>query len=160
MSKGGDGSLCSMGLKRRTVPPFFCLLSAVCCLLVTGCIRRNLTIRSEPPGATVLLNDKQVGTTPYSEGFEWYGWYRVTLLKEDYEQLDDRVLIEAPIYFWIPLDLVMELLPIPIRDEKTLAYQLRPKQELPIPVPPLVDEPASTEATPTTPETPADDQAR
>ena len=101
-----------------------------------GCIRRNLTIRSEPPGATLLVNDKNLGTTPYAYDFMWYGWYRITLTKEGYERLDDHVLLKAPIYCWIPFDLVMELLPVPVRDSRTLTYQLRPKPALTTPVPP------------------------
>lgn len=125
-----------------------CLLLAVCCLLVTGCIKRNLIIRSEPPGADLLVNDKALGTTPHSYDFEWYGWHRVTLTKAGYERLEERVLINAPLYLWIPLDLLMELLPVPIHDHKTLTYQLRPKQPLPAPTPPSLGEPAPTNPAP------------
>ena len=114
-----------------------CLLSAVGCLLLSGCIRRNLTIRSEPPGATLYVNDKLLGTTPHSYDFTWYGGYRVMLKKEGFEQLDARATLPAPWYFWVPLDLAMELLPVPVHDDHELSYQLQPKQELPMPTPPV-----------------------
>ena len=107
----------------------FCwLLAAGCWLLlcVTGCVRRELTIRSDPPGATLLVNDKDLGTTPHTYDFEWYGWYRITLMKDGYERLDDRPLIESPWYLWIPLDLAMELMPFEVRDEQELSYELVP----------------------------------
>jgi len=121
----------------------FCfLLSAYCLLLTTGCIRRQLTIRSEPDGAEILVNDKHLGVTPYTYDFEWYGWHRITLTKEGYERLDDRALIRAPFYLWIPLDLAMELVPFPIRDTKVLSYQLVLKKPLPEPTAPRLEIPA------------------
>ena len=114
-------------------------LSMVCCLLLTGCIRRQLAIRSEPAGAELWMNDKRLGTTPYAYDFQWYGWYRLTLKREGYEQLDDNVLITSPWYFWIPLDLAMDLLPVPVWDKQELAYQLVPKTPLPEPTPPEME---------------------
>jgi len=113
------------------------LLTAYGLLLTTGCVHRTLTIRSEPPGATVLLNDKRVGVTPYTKEFLWYGWYRVALTKNGYERLEDRTLIQAPSYQWIPLDLVAELLPIKFEDTHELSYELVGSQPIPEPAPPV-----------------------
>jgi len=126
----------------REMSVMFCVLLAVGCLLIAGCVRRSLTIRSEPAGAQLLVNDKRLGVTPYAYDFEWYGWYRITLTKEGYERLDDRVLIGAPWYLWIPFDLTMELAPFPIRDTKVLSYQLTPKKLLPEPTAPRLEIPA------------------
>lgn len=117
------------------------LLSVVCGLMSVGCVRRQLTIRSEPPGATILMNDKEVGATPYSYDFQWYGWYRIALRKPGYEQLDERVLLKCPPYLWIPFDLVMEMMPVTILDRQELSYQLRRQTPLPEPTPPPLDEP-------------------
>ena len=32
----------------------------------TGCVRRRMTIRSDPPGALVYVDDQQIGATPIS----------------------------------------------------------------------------------------------
>ena len=119
------------------------LVLSAYCLVLTGSVHRQLMIRSEPPGAQVMINDGMVGVTPYAYRFAWYGWYRITLTKPGYEQLDDRPLIKCPFYLWIPFDLVMELLPFPIRDAKVLSYQLRRQTPLPEPTPP-VEEPPET----------------
>lgn len=87
------------------------------------------------------MNDKRLGTTPYAYDFEWYGWHRLTLNKPGYERLDDHVQLLAPTYLWIPLDLVMELLPFPIRDTKILSYTLTVKAQLPEPQRPVLDIP-------------------
>jgi len=136
---------------QRSVSISSLVLTAYCLLLTTGCIRRNLTIRTEPPGATLIVNDETLGTTPHAWDFQWYGWYRITLLKDGYERLDDRMQLKAPIYFWIPLDLVMEVLPFPVRDDRALLYELKPKTGLPEPSPPITDasDDPSQEAQPT-----------
>jgi hypothetical protein len=105
-------------------------------LLVTGCIHRSLTIKTDPPGAMVYVNDQLKGESPITYDFSWYGWHRLILRKDGYERLDDRKLLRAPVWLWIPFDLVMELLPVPIRDERTWAYTLTPTTELPTPGPP------------------------
>lgn len=114
-------------------------LLAVSCLLTAGCVRRQLTIRSEPPGATIMVNDEIVGVTPHSYDFLWYGWHRISLAKDGYERLDDRVNIASPPVLWIPFDLAMELLPMTFRDDRQFAYQLAPLAPLPDPKPPTGD---------------------
>ncbi len=111
------------------------LLTAHCSLL-TGCVRRQLTIRSEPPGAEVLLNDERIGTTPFTYDFEWYGWHRITLTKDGYERLDDHVNLKAPPSLWIPFDLAAELLPMTVRDDREFSYHLAPATPIPEPASP------------------------
>ena len=125
---------------------------------LTGCIHRKLTIITTPPGAEVYVNDKLKGTTPLSYDFTWYGWHRVIVRKDGYERLEDRKLLRAPVYFWIPFDLVMEALPFPIRDQRTWTYTLTPEgapavpeapsEELTIPAARPADAPSTTGATP------------
>jgi len=111
-------------------------------LISAGCVHRQLTIRSNPPGAELLVNDKPLGVTPHSYDFMWYGWHRVTLKKAGYEQLDERALIKSPVWLWIPFDLFAELLPFPIHDRKELSYTMTPLTPLPEPSPPVLDVPA------------------
>lgn len=120
------------------------MLHVACCmsllLLVPGCVHRSLTIRTDPPGAQVYVNDELKGESPVTYDFTWYGWYRLTLRKDGFERLDDHKLLRAPIHSWIPFDLFAELLPLPVRDARTWSYTLTPTQELPTPVPPAPPE--------------------
>ena len=109
---------------------------ALVALLGAGCLRQELYIRSEPDGADIILNDARLGQTPYRGPFEWYGWYRLMLVKDGYERIEDRVLIESPPYLWLPFDLIAELLPFTIRDKRVLAYRLVPLTPLAEPKPP------------------------
>ena len=112
------------------------LFLLVCGLLLTGCVRRALTIRTQPPGALVYVNDELKGQSPVTYDFVWYGWHRITLRKDGFDRVDDRKLLRAPVYLWIPFDLAMELLPFPIHDDRTWSYTLTPAPALPTPVPP------------------------
>jgi hypothetical protein len=119
--------------------PFFLFLVACHLLLASGCVRRSLTIRSEPEGARVLVNNFNAGTTPLKFDFTWYGNYNFLLSKDGYENLHAREKIKAPVYLWIPFDLIMEILPFPIRDDRQLVYTLDPRpqpQEPAVPLPP------------------------
>lgn len=118
-----------------SLQPVACSLICVA-LVVTGCIHRSLAIRTEPPGALVYLNDRLIGESPVSLDFEWYGWHRVMIRKSGFERIEDRKLLRAPAYLWIPFDLAMELVPLPIPDRRTWSYTLTPVSTPPAPTPP------------------------
>ncbi len=125
---------------------FSLVLSASCFVLlcVAGCVTRSLTIKSEPPGALVYMDDQLKGRSPLSYDFLWYGWHRVTLRKAGYERLADHKLLHSPVYLWIPFDLVMELAPFRIRDIRTWVYALTPSPAMPTPVPPEIGSETNT----------------
>lgn len=131
-------------------------------MVLNGCVTRSLTIRTEPAGAMVYVNDVLKGKSPVSYDFEWYGWHRVMIRKEGYKRVDDRKMMRAPFYLWIPLDLAMELLPLRIRDARTWDYVMVPQEEA-IPQPPAIEipkqeqpaSPVNAGLAPPDPETPA-----
>ncbi len=93
--------------------------------LSSGCVRRTLTVTSDPPDALLYLNGNEVGRTPYSHDFTWYGTYDVELRKENFQALKTRGKVIAPWWQWIPFDLVAELLPL--HDRQHLSYTLLPR---------------------------------
>ena len=104
----------------------------VSCLFVSsGCVRRKLTVRSDPPEAQVYFNGKYMGETPVDFDFEWYWQHEVELKKEGYETMSNSEVIKAPVYMWIPFDLAMELLPFTVRDNRELTYTLKPREVSP-----------------------------
>ena len=86
-------------------------------LLLAGCVRRELTIISDPPGALVFLNDQEVGRTPVTRQFVFYGTYDVVLRMEGYETLKTKKLVLAPWWQWVPIDLAAEALPLTDRQK-------------------------------------------
>jgi hypothetical protein len=91
-----------------------------------GCVEQSLSVNSNPPGALVYLNDQEVGRTPVNRDFTWYGDYDVQLRLEGYETLKTHKQIEAPLWNWVPFDLVANLLPFTFRDHQEMSFTLRP----------------------------------
>ena len=66
---------------------------------LTGCAtHRELVVESDPPGASVRLDEKLVGTTPYTSEFEAFGTRRLTLYLEGYRPVSRPVKLAAPWY--------------------------------------------------------------
>ena len=100
--------------------------------LSAGCVQRRMTIRSNPPGALVYVDDYQIGTTPVSHDFVYYGTRKVRLVKDGYETLTVRQPIPLPWYEIFPLDFVTEnLVPWEIRDERVIDLAMQPASNEP-----------------------------
>lgn len=105
---------------------------AVLAGLVPGCVQRRLTIRSNPPGALVYVDDYQIGTTPIATNFTYYGTRKIRLVKDGYETLTVMQTVPPPWYQIPPLDFITEnLLPGELRDHRTFEYQLVPQALVP-----------------------------
>ena len=94
--------------------------------VVAGCgVERTLTVRSEPPGALVYLNGEEAGRTPMRKSFLWYGTYDVQLRKEGYVTRSAETRVWAPWWQIPPIDLLAELVPLPLQDNHSVTYRLR-----------------------------------
>lgn len=108
-----------------------CLL-AVALLCSTGCVRRRLTIRSNPPGAQVFVDNQEVGTTPCSASFIYYGTRSITVMKDGYRTEKILQKINPPWYQIPPLDFVSEnMVPKELRDERIVDVQMVPEEIVP-----------------------------
>ncbi|NQT16688.1 MAG: PEGA domain-containing protein [Planctomycetes bacterium] len=106
------------------------VVALVVCQL--GCVRRRMTIRSNPPGAKVYVDDYEIGTTPISRNFTYYGTRKIRLVKDGYETLTVMQPVPPPWYQIPPLDFVSETLsPGEHHDRRTLSYQLTPQRVVP-----------------------------
>jgi hypothetical protein len=94
---------------RPTVLASTLLASAV---LLGGCVERRIVITSEPSGATIFLNDAEVGRTPVEVDFTYFGVYDVRVRKEGYEPLVTTAEAKAPPHEWPGLDLLALLVPV------------------------------------------------
>ena len=65
--------------------------------LLAGCVERKLTINTNPSGALVLLNDEEIGVSPATVSFNWYGDYNVTIRKHGYETLQTHRKLASPL---------------------------------------------------------------
>lgn len=124
-------SIFGMDVSKRPHRAFGCWLALAVSLALgtsTGCVQRRFTIRSNPPGALVYVDDYEIGTTPCSTDFTYYGTRKIRLVKYGYETLTVLQPVPAPWYQFPGLDFVSEnIVPGEIRDERVLDYQMQPQ---------------------------------
>jgi len=92
---------------------------------VSGCVERKFHITSEPAGAVVYISDVEVGRTPVTVPFTWYGEYDMMLRLDGYATLKPHPNISPPIYEVPPLDLLSALAPWTYHDDRYLHYDLK-----------------------------------
>ena len=117
-----------------TIPPKRRLLIMVvplACLFITGCVRRTITVTSDPSGALVWLNGREVGRTPVTVDFLYYGTYDVQLVADDCEPLLTKGQANAPWWDHVPLDFAAEVTPGEKHSRIAWHYQLTPRQDDP-----------------------------
>jgi len=84
---------------------------------------------SNPPGATVYLDGKEIGRTPVSTNFNHYGKREFRIVKQGYETKTELKPVRAPWYQWIGIDFVSEvLLPGKLTDHKYYEFELQPEK--------------------------------
>jgi hypothetical protein len=117
-----------MAKKSLVVLIVFSLIAAI---ILCGCVERKLTINTEPEGALVVLNDEEIGTSPVTVSFEWYGDYNVRLSKEGFETLKTHRKLKGPWYDQFPFDFFVGVLsPKRTVDEYEWTFALSPKKQV------------------------------
>jgi hypothetical protein len=102
------------------------------CFWQTGCVRRRMTIRSNPPGAEVYVDDYPIGKTPVSAPFTFYGTRKLRLVRDGYETLNVKQRFPAPWYQYVPIDLIADnFWPWEVRDERVVDLQMEPQKIVP-----------------------------
>ncbi len=108
------------------------LLAVAIACVSSGCVRRRITVRSNPPGALVYIDDQEIGTTPVSTSFIYYGTRKFRLVKDGYETLTVLQNFRPPWYQLVPIDFASEnLSPWEHRDERILDFDLVPQRIVP-----------------------------
>jgi PEGA domain len=99
----------------------------------SGCVYRRLIVRSDPPGARVLIDGQEVGYTPTGIPFTYYGTRRLTLVKPGFETHSELVTIPPPWYQYEPLDFISDnFLPEHVADRHEISWQLSPQTVVPL----------------------------
>jgi len=94
---------------------------AVLLLAFPGCLRRRMTVRTSPPGASVAVDNQVIGTSPAASSFTYYGTREFRIEKDGYRTETLRRELRPPWYQWPGLDFITEtLVPWEIRDERII----------------------------------------
>ncbi len=110
---------------RNLILSFFCVSA---CFLLEGCVQRRLTINTVPAGALVVLNDEEIGTSPVTTNFDWYGDFSVRISKDGYQTLNTHRKLKRPIKDVAPFDFFWDLFSNRV-DEYTWDFTLEPYKE-------------------------------
>lgn len=102
------------------------LLLGAAVFSATGCIRRTLAITTEPSGALLWLNDREVGRTPVEVDFDHYGTYDVRLERDGYEPMMTSGKADAPWWDTVGLDLIAEAVPGTLTSRIEWHYVMQP----------------------------------
>jgi hypothetical protein len=106
------------------------LMLLIAAVFISGCVERKLTINTKPQQALVVLNDEEIGVSPVTVSFNWYGDYQVRLSKPGYETLITHRKLEAPLHDKFPFDFFAQILnPKKIVDEYEWSFELKPFQQ-------------------------------
>lgn len=110
--------------------PLILTLAVLGSLGLSGCVERRYTIRTNPPGALVRVNDEEIGATPAARSFTYYGDRKVQLMLDGYETQTIIQPIKAPWWDNYATEFFTEnLIPYTFRDEREFVYDLVPKSE-------------------------------
>jgi hypothetical protein len=94
----------------------------------TGCVHRRLTIDSVPGRALVMVDGEEVGYTPASVDFTYYGTREIKLIKDGYETMTVQQPVPPPWYQVPPLDFFSDNFAFGrIKDGRNFTYQLQPR---------------------------------
>jgi hypothetical protein len=109
--------------KRAAVTLVFLAFTGLC----SGCVERRYTVRTDPPGATIVVNGEEIGPSPASRNFYFYGNREITMILDGYET---RTVIQpVPAPWWdnyVTEFFTENLLPFTWRDEREFRYKLTP----------------------------------
>lgn len=93
-----------------------------------GCVRRTLTVRTEPEGARIWVNDEDVGRSPVTVDFTWYGDYDIVCRKQGLQPLATHHRVNPPWYQIPPIDFFAEVLtPWTYEDHHAVAFDMEPE---------------------------------
>ncbi len=97
-----------------------------------GCVRRTATFTTVPEGVRVILNDREIGRTPATVEFTWYGDYDVVYRLKGFQTVKTNVVLNKPVYQLFPLDFFAEVLwPGELHDHHDIPVQELTPLQLP-----------------------------
>lgn len=94
---------------------------------LSGCVERRYTIRTDPPGALAIVNGEEIGPTPVSRNFTYYGERKITLMLDGHNTKTVIQPIDAPWWDNMITEFFTEnFIPYIFRDEREYLFPLEP----------------------------------
>jgi len=79
----------------------------------------------------VMLNDEEIGISPVTASFNWYGDYNITISKPGFQTLHTHRKLASPWYDHFPIDFFAQILyPGRIVDYYEWSFELAPQKKI------------------------------
>jgi hypothetical protein len=93
-----------------------------------GCVRRRLSVRTQPAGAAVYIDKQYIGNSPTATSVTYYGTREIEVIRDGYRTEKVLRTFNPPWYQLPPLDFLSETLwPGKIRDERIVDISMVPQ---------------------------------
>jgi hypothetical protein len=122
----------TVSLRRPAASAKFAAATICVVACLAGCVTRRMTVRTNVPGAQVYVDNYEIGRTPASTDFTYYGTRNIRVVKDGFETLTVQQPVSAPWYQIPGFDFLVEnVWPFEIRDERQYSYNLQPQYVVP-----------------------------
>ena len=116
---------------RKCNLPALLAIAIISAVILGCCVERKLTINTRPQGALVTLNDEEIGVSPVTVSFNWYGDYNVRISKDGFQTLKTHRELKGPWYDKFPYDFFAQVLNSKrIEDSYHWTFDLEEKQQI------------------------------
>ena len=109
----------------------FCVTILLMSCSLFGCVKRTVLVTTNPPGALVWVNDREIGRTPVSFPFTFHGEYDLRVERAGNEPIMTAAWTDKPIWDAPFVDLVAELAPVELHAETVWHFDLAPPNNNP-----------------------------
>ncbi len=98
---------------------------------LVGCVKRTITITSNPDGALVWVNDREVGRTPLRFEFTYYGEYDLRVELDEHEPIMTTAWTQQPLWDAPFVDFVADVAPANLNSNTLWHLELEPPRNDP-----------------------------
>lgn len=96
-----------------------------------GCVKRTISITSQPRGALVWVNDREMGRTPLEFTFLYYGEYDIRLELDGFEPVMAARWATSPAWDFPVLDFIVEAIPTDLESLVEWHFDLEQRNDNP-----------------------------
>ena len=107
------------------------LLLFLSSVTLAGCVKRKIAITSNPSGALVWVNDREVGRTPITFEFTYYGEYDIQLALKNFEPIMTTAWTQRPIWDAPFIDFVSDVAPVNLESNTLWHFDLKQPRDNP-----------------------------
>jgi hypothetical protein len=104
----------------------FLLMAFLVLPTMFGCVKRTISITTNPDGALVWVNDREMGRTPLEFEFTYYGEYDIRVELNSHEPIMTTAWTSQPVWDAPFVDFVADVAPLNLSSNTNWHFNLMP----------------------------------